>query len=330
MAALVLVADIGATHARFALATADGLLGPAVHLPTSTYRDLTSAAKEGLSLLRKSLHFDSEVVAAAVAVAGPVTGDAIELTNAGWKFSIEASRSELGLARLLVLNDFEALAWSVPFLRPEELETIRGGEADSTAPMALIGPGTGLGVGALVPVGAGWRAIAGEGGHRDLAAASEREWQVVGRLAARFGHVSAERAVSGPGLSNLHRALCELAHRAIEELEPSEVATRAREGGDVEAVEAAGLFSGWLGAVAGDLALTLGARGGVYLGGGVISGLGAAFDRRRFVHRFEGKGRFEGYLQQIPIRHILSSDAALLGAAAALDLSPAAPAAGAR
>jgi glucokinase len=330
MAAPVLVADIGATHARFALATAEGLLGPALHLPTATYRDLASAARGGLSLLRKSLPFEGEIRSAAIAVAGPVTGDAIELTNAGWKFSIEASRRELGLARLLVLNDFEALAWSVPRLKSSDLEMIRGGEGARGAPIALIGPGTGLGVGALVPVGAGWRAIAGEGGHRDLAASTEREWQVIGRLAARFGHVSAERTLSGPGLSNLHRALCELGHRTVEALEPSEVAARARSGDDVEAVEAAGLFSEWLGAVAGDLALTLGARGGVYLGGGVISGLGAAFDRRRFVHRFEGKGRFEDYLRRIPIRYILSSDAALLGAAAALDLSLPAPTAGAR
>ncbi len=164
MASPVLVADIGATHARFALAAENGLVSPAIRLPTAQFCNLSDAALEGLSLLRKSLPLEANLTQASIAVAGPVTGDDFDLTNAGWRFSIEATRRELGLERLLLLNDFEALAWSVPGLKPHDIETLRGGNEDARAPIAVIGPGTGLGVGALVPVGRSWKSIAGEGG----------------------------------------------------------------------------------------------------------------------------------------------------------------------
>ncbi len=157
-----------------------------------------------------------------------------------------------------------------------------------------------------------------EGGHRDLAATNEREWRVVERLRERFGHSSAERAVSGPGLAAIDAALREIEGEPLAHLAPEEVSARARGGSDPRSVEASQLFSGWLGAVAGDLALTLGARGGVFLAGGALAGLGQAFDRTLFVERFRAKGRFREYLTPIPIHRIARVDASLIGLARAL------------
>jgi glucokinase len=190
--------------------------------------------------------------------------------------------------------------------------------AVTSAPLALLGPGTGLGVSGLIPAGDGWVPLGGEGGHRDLAASSEREWQIVTALAARFGRASAERAISGPGLVWLYETICGLDGRTVEADSPAEVAARASSGDCAAAAEATRQFSAWLGAVAGDLVLTLGARGGLYLGGGVLERLGAAFDRGRFLARFDAKGRFADYLRPVPIRRILSAQATLAGAARAL------------
>jgi glucokinase len=312
-----LVADVGGTHARFARLDAVGAPESARTLSAGEFGGVEGAVRE---FARLEGIEPGELRGAAVAVAGPVLGDTVELTNVGWRFSIEADRRALGLDRLLVLNDFEALALALPALRARDLTVIREGSAAPRAPRALIGPGTGLGVAGLAWSGERWIALPGEGGHRDLAAADEREWRVVERLAARFGHVSAERAVSGPGLVWIHQAVCELDGMAPEELEPAEVTARAAAGGP--AAEAVRPFCGWLGAVAGDLALTLGARGGVYLAGGVLERLGGAFDRQRFLERFQAKGRFDPWLAPLPIWRIDHPHPALLGAAAALASDP--------
>jgi glucokinase len=219
-----------------------------------------------------------------------------------------------------VVNDFTALALSLPVLRPEDTRLVKPGTREETAPMALIGPGTGLGVSALVPVAGRWWALSTEGGHRDLAATDEREWQVCRVLQKRFGHVAAERVLSGPGLVNLYGVLCELAGITAEELRPRDVEHRARENPDGLEAEAVRLFSGWLGAVAGDLALTLGARGGVFLAGGMLPKMGTTFDEKRFRQGFLNKGRFRAYLEPIPVDLLLHKTAALLGAARVLEL----------
>lgn len=314
------VGDVGGTHARFARVGADGRPRDVRVLPTAEYADLASALAAYLEAAGTT---GAEAGAAAVAVACPVAGDEVRLTNGTWTFSIAATRARLGLARLVVLNDFEALALSLPELRGNDLDTVRGGAAEAGAPLALIGPGTGLGVSGLVACGALWRALGTEGGHRDLAAASEREWRVVERLAARFGHASLERAVSGPGLVNLYRAICELDGRAAEDLRPEQVPEQALAGICPASLEATRLFSGWLGAAAGDLVLTLGARGGLYLGGGVLEAMGAAFDRALFLARLGAKGRFEEYLRPVPVYWIRHPAPALLGAARALATAPA-------
>lgn len=313
-----LVADVGGTRARFALAAPGSRPGPAVELATADFADLAGAARSALARLEVGDATPPRF--AAVAIAGPVVGDRIELTNAGWSFSVETTRRELGLDRLVVLNDLEATALALPHLAADDLEVWREGTPVGSAPCALVGVGTGLGTAAFIE-GKDERplAIAGEGGHRDLAATDEREWQVVVELSKRFGRASAERALSGPGLASLYEALS-LPFKSEKEssVSAAEVVRRAIGGGDARACEACVLFSGWLGAFAGDLVLTLGARGGLYLAGGVLAGMGAAFDRERFLARLDAKGRFRDYVAAVPVRRILADDAALLGAASAL------------
>jgi glucokinase len=257
----------------------------------------------------------SQVRRAAVAVACPILGDRVELTNSEWGFSQSELRTVLGAERLHVVNDFEAQARSVPRLTPERTETLRAGLPRPASPRALLGPGTGLGVASLVPCAGGWQAISGEGGHRDLAPTTSEEWAVVEALAARFGHVSAERVLSGPGLVNLYSVLAD----SEADLRPRDVVARALAGDDQAATRAVGLFSGWLGAVAGDLALTVGALGGVFLSGGMLPKMGAAFDRDLFCRRFDAKGRLCAYLEPIPLEMIVDPLCALLGLEEILD-----------
>lgn len=309
-----LVGDIGGTHARFGLLGRDGEVSSIQSLTTSDYPSLEATARAYLETV------EPEVAPAvgAIAVAGPVSGDVFELTNLGWKFSVSSVRQALELERLVMLNDFQALALAVPFLDSDDLDAVRPGEAVPGQALAVLGPGTGLGVSGAIPVGDRWAALRAEGGHRDLAASTELEWEVVKRLAVRFGgHVSAERAVSGSGLVNLYETLGEIEgveHAARGEVTARQIDDLARQG-DARAEQAIALFCGWLGAIAGDLALTLGARGGVYLGGGLLAKMGEMFDRQRFEERFLAKGRFRGYLEPIPVWLIRRRAAALLGAA---------------
>ena len=265
---------------------------------------------------------EGQPACAAIGIANPVVGDQVRMTNHHWSFSIEAVRQLLGLQRFLVINDFTALALSLPALSKDEVRQVGPGQAVAGAPLGLLGPGTGLGVSGLLPARGEQRAIPinGEGGHVTLAAVHAREEAVIRRLRDRFGHASAERAVSGPGLVNLYVALCEEHGLIAQPLQAADVSSRAAAGEDPICVEALDLFFSFLGNVAGNLALSLGARGGVYIGGGIVPRLGHAIDRSRFRERFEAKGRFGSYLQSIPT---LVVDArvspALLGAARALE-----------
>jgi len=309
----ILVGDIGGTHARFALAEETGIVAQ-VTLASVEFDGLASAVRAALERLSdRDARPGERPLGAAIAVAGPLGGDHVELTNVGWSFSRRETAAELGFGRFLLLNDMEAVAWSLAGLEGEVLEVLRAGEAVADAPRAVLGLGTGLGVAAIVAAGGIETPLATEGGHRDLAATTEREWAVVEQLAQRFGHASAERALSGPGLAAIHRALRELSGGESGELAPEEVTRRAAAGSDPAAVEAARLFSGWLGAVAGDLALTFGARGGVYLSGSMLENMGTALDRDRLRERFVAKGRFRSYLAAIPLLRVRIADAGLRG-----------------
>ncbi len=323
-----LVADIGGTYARFGLVQAprdprerrpcDSLVVHEVErFVCAEHAGPVQAAQAYLGSR------NATVCHAAIAVAGPVLGDRVALTNSSWSFSRRHLRQALSLDQLVVLNDFTALAHALPALEASGIQTFQTGQPAPTAPRAVIGPGTGLGVSALLPRANGARALSTEGGHRDLAATNDREWEVIRALSASRGRVSAETVLSGAGLGRIEATVRQLAGERPRELHARDVvaaARRAVEGGAPApyACEAVHLFTGWLGAVAGDLVLTLGACGGLYLGGGMLPKMAEVFDPQRFLERFLAKGRFQGYLQQVPVHLITDPNASLRGAASAL------------
>ena len=318
---LRLLADIGGTNIRLAWQEAPGgALQDTRVLQCAQYPGVEAAIQ---SYLREvGVPTPRE---AAFGMANPVTGDTVRMTNHSWSFSQQALREAFGWQRLVVINDFTALALALPQLTPDLLRQVGGGAAVPGAAIALVGPGTGLGVSGLVfPPGASAGVpLSGEGGHVSLAAQTQLEFDVLGILQERYGHVSAERAVSGPGLVDLYHAVRKLAQRAGEEVSSAaQVTELALQAQDPLALQALDLFCGFLGSVAGNLALTLGARGGVYLGGGMVPRLGSWFEQSSFRSRFEAKGRFQPYLAAIPCWVIdPGATPALYGASRALDIA---------
>jgi glucokinase len=307
------VADVGGTHIRVALAHA-GRLERVRSRRCADFPSLEAA----LSCYLEDELPDERPDRAAVAVACPANGDWIELTNQSWGFSVDRLRGALGLQSLEILNDFAALALAIPSLTEEDTRLIKAGHAEPGAAVAVLGPGTGLGVSGLVPNGEGWVALSSEGGHRDLAPVCEREWAVFRVLQRRFGHVSTERVLSGPGLVNLYEAICEVDGLPAEEMTPGRLVEAAELRPGSAAEEAVQLFSGWLGAVAGDLVLCLGARRGVYIGGGVLPKMWSVFDVERFNARLVEKGRFRDYVESVPVYAVVRTEVALVGAASLL------------
>lgn len=309
-----LVADIGGTNARLAIADLDTLqLANPVSLRREGFPSLEAVAH---SYLRDAAERPRM---AAIAVAGPVVGETIRLTNSPWSFRREELRAALNVDRLLVLNDFEALAHALPHLEPADLHQIGGGTPVDRAAKVVLGPGTGLGVAGLVWSPAGWVAIASEGGHTSLAVEDAREFAMLERLVKGRTHLSVERVVSGPGLAETYRVLAEMAGTPVAPVEAPEVVERAIGGRDPCAREALEQFSTWLGRFAGDAALLLGARGGVYIGGGIAPKMVGALSAGGFRRAFEAKGRMASYLEPIPVYVIMiGTRAALKGAAAAL------------
>jgi glucokinase len=308
---IILVGDIGGTHLRFALAT-DGALSASETLLTAKFRSLEEAARHYLSSQKQ------KPVAAVFSVAGIVMDGRASMTNVAWVMEEGELARALGVTRAQVINDFAAAALGIPHLKSNELTRIGGKAPHGDAPKVVIGPGTGLGVGGLVPDGqGGFIAISGEGGHVDLAASNPRELAVLGYLLKMGGHVSAERVLCGEGLENLYRILAALdGAKDGRTLTAAEIAEAARKGQDPRAKETIMLFTGWLGAVAGNVALTLGAHGGVYLAGGILPRWGALFDAKLFRARFESKGRMKEFVAPMPVFLVNAPDLALRGLAA--------------
>ncbi|WP_085316403.1 glucokinase [Derxia lacustris] len=310
-----LVGDIGGTNARFALIEAPGApIAAARTLACADHADPRAAIERYLAeggLPRPRV--------AAIGIANPITGDRVQMTNHHWRFSIADLQRDLGLARLRFLNDFTALALALPTLEAQELVQVGGGTAAPSAALGLLGAGTGLGISGLVPHGERWVPLEGEGGHVTLAAFDAREAAVIDALARRYGHVSAERVLSGPGIAALHAALAEVDGRAPDGLNAAEITGRALDASCRFCAQTVDVFCAMLGTVAADLALTLGARGGIYIGGGIVPRLGARFAASPFRARFEDKGRFGDYLARIPVWVIHADYPALRGAARALD-----------
>jgi glucokinase len=310
MNVLRLIGDIGGTNARFAIAE-HGRYRDVSHVAVSKYATLQDALTEYLAALPPG----SRPVTGALAVAGPVSGEEIKLTNQSWSFSTAALKAALELSQLVVINDFAATAMSIPFLPEVDCYPIGGFKPKARGPIGIIGPGTGLGVGTLVPDGAKWVLLPGEGGHVTLPAVTPQEELIVDNLRTRWRHVSAERALSGMGLVNLYQSLCAIAGKTPDPFSPADVTDRAIQGSDLICIEAFKSFCSMLGTVAGNLALTIGATGGIYIAGGILLRFKQAFAASPFRERFEDKGRFQDYLRKIPTTLILEESPALLGLA---------------
>lgn len=312
-AELGLVGDIGATNARFALVMADGALAHHANLLCDDYPSLAAAVGAYLA------EAEAQPTRAVLAVATSLDGDRVSFTNNPWTFSIAELTRHIGVQRLRVINDFYANALAVPRLAADDLRKVGGGKAVAHMPMGVIGPGSGLGVSALIQTADGPVPIAGEGGHVTMAPADARESAVLDRMRGRYDHVSAERVLSGPGLVNLYNALCELEQVPAAQLSAAQISDPQTIAADPQAREATAMFCAMLGTVAGNLALTLGARGGIYIAGGIVPKLGDFFAQSQFRARFEDKGRFRAYLAAIPTYVVVRQGAALLGAAKLLD-----------
>jgi len=308
-----LIADIGGTNARFALLNGDDVDDEQV-LACGDHPTLVAAIDHYLDSVNAKTG-PRRPQQAAMAIAGPITGDHIRMTNHVWQFSAAETRRQLRLSRLIFLNDFTALAMALRHLPPKDLEPVGGGRPVLDATIALLGPGTGLGVSGLVPAGDHWIPLQGEGGHVTLAVMNEREIAVLAQLRQRFSHVSAERVLSGPGLVNLYDALCAVEGVVPDAVTPKEVTERALSGSCRLSLETVSMFCALLGTMSGNLVLTLGAVGGLYIGGGIVPQLGDFFKNSAFRDRFEDKGRYADYLADIPIYVIRTPLPAFIGLA---------------
>ncbi len=321
---VVLVGDVGGTYVRFALARDARLLNAPERLERARWPDIACACRHYLGEHGGGLRIEG----AAIAAAGRVQDGRIAMTNADWSVDPPVLAAELGLRahRVLALNDFAALAWSLPSLGADELEPLRGGAAARAgAPppagaahghRVVLGPGTGLGVAATVRTAHGWQPLASEGGHASCAVESPLERAAHALAARRFGRVSWERLLSGPGLALLHEAACLEAGAPPPRGGPAGVVDACARGDPVAAL-AARAFVELLGAFAGDLALVYDAGGGVVIAGGVVPRLAAVMPLDGLRPRFEAKGRFADWLATVPVGLLTAPFAALRGAAIA-------------
>ncbi|VTO11357.1 glucokinase [Brevundimonas vancanneytii] len=310
---LLLVGDVGGTNARFALARMVNGRPRLEHFESfpaethPTFLDGVKAYLDGCPV---------KPTGGVIAVAGPVTDGAIDLTNSPWRVS-EGDLQTLGLNPIRLINDFEALAWGAPVVPEDELASLGGpAQGDPHAAIALVGPGTGFGVSALARDAHGREmALPSEGGHACFAPGDEVEDEVLRILRRRYDRVSIERLICGPGLLNLHRALAEIDGRETHIDDPAQITAQALEDPTSPCGATLARFCAMLGAVAGDIALTTGARGGVYIAGGIAPRILPFIQASPFRRRFERKGRFQDYMAAIPTKVILHKHAALLGAA---------------
>ncbi|NHZ98197.1 glucokinase [Massilia sp. CCM 8734] len=308
-----LLADIGATHARFALETAPGVLRSVRVLKCDDFPGI-------VSLLHTYLadHAGIRINHAAFALANPISGDMIRMTNRDWQFSTDEVRRELGLNTLLIVNDFTALAMSLPGLSGADLMQVGGGTPAANAVIGVVGPGTGLGVSGMIPTVDGFVTLGSEGGHVNFAPADEREFAILQYAWKEWTHVSNERLISGPGMELIYRALAQRNNVQAASRTSPEIITGALDENDALCLEVLECFCGMLGGAAANLAVTLGAFGGIFIGGGIVPRMGEWFLTSPFRARFEAKGRFSSYLGQIPTYVIMIPNPAFIGVATIL------------
>jgi glucokinase len=313
----VLVSDVGGTHVRFALVDVS-LEEPLIDGTTRRYRgaDFTSFADAMHRYLDDVREHPGTAV---IAAAGLRVNGETRLTNLPWVISQGAIEREFGFVSATLINDFAAMALSVPLLKARDLRVVGAAtptrfDVRATQTFAVVGPGTGLGVGALIVRDGHVHALETEGGHVSLAPGNAEEIEILQRLAARFGHVSNERAICGSGLVNLYETLCEIRGLQASFTAPEQITAAAEN--DAVCRRAVELLCELLGAVAGDLVLTFGAWDGVYLTGGLAPLLASWIENGRFRHRFEHKGRLSAAIARVPTSVVMQPDVGLLGAAA--------------
>lgn len=308
-----LVADIGGTNARFALADPGA----------RTFADQEVVPTSGAATLEVLVHQYLErkpgrrPVAACLAIAGPVTGDICSLTNAHIAFSTEQTRQRLDLDTLLVVNDFAAVARAVPELGPTDIVQIGGGRLDADPVALAIGPGTGLGVATLVRAGGGWHVVSGEGGHVGLSGLyDDDDLDLLRALRDVVGFPSAEMVLSGAGLTRLFTILTNRGGREVQahEARPEWIVEQARAGTDERCVDAVNVFCRLLGATAADAALTTGATGGVFLAGGIVGGIADLLPGSGFREQFTSHPDMGHYLDAIGTAAVIAPQPGLLGA----------------
>ena len=311
----LLIGDIGGTNARFALANPGG---PGFSDELTLSCDDFETAEQGIrEYLERSGGGQPDVIC--LAAAGPVVDGAVKFTNNHWVLDRRSLEARFPASRVQLLNDFESIAYSIPVLAGNDVETVgpiappANAERDST--FAVLGPGTGLGAGGLLVRGAGIYPVVGEGGHTGFAPKTPMQAKVLKQLRRRFERVSNERLVSGPGLENIYRALCEIRGENGRGIAAAEIFSRVLGREDAVAEEAAGMFFEVLGQVAGDLALTLGAFDGVYLAGGIVKRYPDLLKHSGFRAGFESKGRHRALMERVPVFLILHPQPGLMGAA---------------
>lgn len=309
----LLIGDIGGTNARFALATPDR---PGYHSVLELQCADFATADDAISHYLKATKADSPD-AICLAAAGPIIDERVKITNNHWDISVAESRADFGIDRVRLLNDFTAIAYSIPLLVESEVRSIGRHDHDwlptGDLNVAILGPGTGLGVGGLVRRGDAVVAVTGEGGHVGFAPETEQQLDILKVLRDRFDRVSAERLVAGSGLENLYAALQTIRQEPGPRLTAAEIFAERRDGN--VASEAVDTFFELLGQVAGDVALTLGAVDGVYIAGGIAKRYPEMLEESRFRSAFEGKGRHRALMERIPTRLITYDQPGLLGAA---------------
>lgn len=313
MTKYALVGDVGGTNARLALCHVEN--GEITQAKTYSGLDFPSLEAVVAHYLKEH---NVTVTDGCIAIACPITGDWVAMTNHTWEFSIAEMKKNLGFEHLEIINDFTAVSMAIPMIKPEHLIKFGGSEPVEGKPVAVYGAGTGLGVAHLVHVDKRWVSLPGEGGHVDFAPNSEEEGIILEELRAEIGHVSAERVLSGPGLVNLYRAIVKSDGREPERYEPKDITERALEDSCTDCRRALSLFCVIMGRFGGNLALTLGCFGGVYIAGGIVPRFLEFFKASGFRGGFEDKGRFKDYVKDIPVYLIVHDQPGLLGAGAHL------------
>jgi glucokinase len=304
----ILLGDIGGTTVRLAVLTGDAV-GPIDHLAVAQYRSLIDAIEDFLG----GRDDRNRIGAAVLDVAGPIEGGRCVLVNSQWTVDAAALHAAFGFEPILLINDFEAVAHALPHLGQADVRPVAVGRPSRVESLAVIGPGTGLGMAGVIRRDDRVTIVPTEGGHATLPGTTPREDTVIAYLRGKFHHVSAERALSGPGLENLYEAIAAIDGIAVPGRTAAEITRDALDRSCPVCAAAVDMFCAMLGTVAGDLALMFRARGGVYIAGGIVPRIVELLARSEFNARFMAKGRFRPYLEDIPVAVIVNPDPAFLG-----------------